>query len=234
VVAVTRGALGVRRVGHGGTLDPLARGVLPLLVGGATTFMERLREAPKVYAAVVRFGLETTTDDRAGSERRAAAVPAFDAKGLDDALASFRGEISQVPPEHSAVNVAGRRAYARARAGETVEMTARTVRISRLAVASWTSPDLCLLVVCSSGTYVRALARDIGRALGSAAHLADLVRLAVGALDLPTAIGLDELRARGAAAVEDRLRPADERLLPLDPRYLHESAATLVLGEVSI
>lgn len=226
VVAVARGILGLRRVGHGGTLDPLATGVLPLLIGPATRFADRLHTAPKAYAAAVAFGNETATDDAAGAVTRWADPPALDAAALDRALAAFRGGILQVPPSYAAVKVRGRRAYARARAGEVVTLEPRPVRIIRLAIASWEPPRLRLLVVCSTGTYVRSLARDIGRALGSAAHLAALRRLAVGALTADDAFSLEGLRGTAPAAVP--LRAADDRILPLEERFLAEPPAAIL------
>lgn len=219
VVAVMRRALGTRRVGHGGTLDPLATGVLPILVGPATKWVDRLHTAPKVYAALVRFGAETTTDDREGPVRREAPVPELDERELDVALEAFRGDTLQVPPDRSAVKVEGRRAYALARAGTEVRLESRTVRIERLAIASWSSPALRLLIVCGSGTYIRSLARDIGRALGSAAHLGALRRLAVGALDVAEAKDVGTVRAAPTAEAVAMLRPADDRLLELDERF---------------
>ncbi|HET8570184.1 MAG TPA: tRNA pseudouridine(55) synthase TruB [Candidatus Limnocylindria bacterium] len=228
VVAVCRGASRARRVGHGGTLDPLATGVLPVLFGGATRFVARLHTAPKVYGALVVFGTETGTDDRAGAVTRKAPAPELAAADLDAALAPFRGDIEQVPPAHSAVKVAGRRAYARARAGEPLDLSARRVRVDRLAIASWETPRLELLVVCSSGTYVRSLARDIGRALGSAAHLGSLVRLAVGALTLEGSVDIERIRRSTADEIGALLCPADDRLLPLPERYLRDDPRGLV------
>jgi tRNA pseudouridine55 synthase len=225
VVAVARGALGLKRVGHGGTLDPLATGLLPLLVGSATKFADRLHTASKVYAALVSFGSETTTDDREGSTTRVAAIPSLTSEELDTALAPFRGEIAQVPPAFAAIKVDGRRAYSRARSGETMTLSARPVTIERLAVASWEPPALRLLVVCSTGTYIRSLARDLGKATGSAAHLGGLRRLAVGALTLDDATTVETLRGtRGAV----RLLVADDRILPLADRFREASAAELL------
>ena len=225
VVAVARRALGAKRVGHGGTLDPLATGLLPLLVGSATKFADRLHTASKVYAALVRFGSETTTDDREGAVTRDAPIPALSEPELDAALDAFRGLISQVPPAFAAVKVAGRRAYSRARGGETLELAARPVTIERLAIASWEPPSLRLLVVCSTGTYIRSLARDLGRSTGTAAHLGGLRRLAVGALTLDDAMTVDALRGTPAAA---RLLQADDRILPLAERFREAPAAELL------
>jgi tRNA pseudouridine55 synthase len=227
VVAVVRKAIRAKRVGHGGTLDPLATGLLPILVGPATRFSDRLHEASKVYAALVLFGQETTTDDAEGEVRRDAAVPVMDLDSLDAVLRGFRGEILQAPPAFSAVQVGGRRAYRAARAGEELALEPRRVRIDRLEIASWRSPSLRLLIVCGSGTYVRSLARDIGRACGSAAHLGALRRLAVGALTVTNAVDPGSIRAAGPA-IGDRMRPADESLLALDDRYRTESAEELL------
>lgn len=227
VVAVVRGVLGTRRVGHGGTLDPQASGLLPVLVGHATKFADRIHEATKVYDALVRFGAETATDDREGAVTREAGVPALAADLIETALATLRGVIAQVPPQYAALKVGGRTAYARARSGETVALAARSVQVYRLDVVEIAPPDLRLLVVCSSGTYVRAIARDLGRLLASAAHLAALRRLAVGALEAHDALTPDQLRARGREA-RALLQPANEDLLTLDPRFLERSAATIV------
>jgi tRNA pseudouridine55 synthase len=223
VVAIVRGVLGTRHVGHGGTLDPQATGLLPVLVGTATKFADRIHEATKVYDALVRFGTETATDDREGRVTREATVPVLDAQTVDTALVPLRGVIMQVPPQYAALKVSGRPAYARARGGETVDLAARTVEVFRLDVIAISPPDLRLLVVCSSGTYVRSIARDLGRALGSAAHLAGLRRLAVGALEARDALTPDQLRARGREATT-LLRAANEDLLTLDPRFIERSA----------
>jgi tRNA pseudouridine55 synthase len=227
VVAVVRGVLGTKRVGHGGTLDPQATGLLPVLVGAATKFADRIHEASKVYDALVRFGAETATDDREGAVTREGEVPSLTARSIEPALATLRGVITQVPPQYAALKVRGRPAYARARGGETVALAARRVQLFRLDVIEISSPELRLLVVCSSGTYVRAIARDLGRAMGSAAHLAALRRLAVGALESRDAHTPDEIRARGREAAA-LLRPANEDLLTLDPRFLRVSAGTIV------
>ncbi len=224
---MARGVLGVKRVGHGGTLDPLATGLLALLVGETTRATERLHTAPKVYDALVRFGSETATDDREGQTTRSAAPPASEAD-IDDALVAFRGAIRQVPPDYAAVKVSGRTAYSRARSGERVDLAAREVQIHRIEMTDWHPPDARLLIVCSSGTYVRSIARDLGRALASAAHLAALRRLAIGALDISDAIGIEALRAAGRDAALARLRVMNDSVLALPRRYLDESAAKLV------
>jgi tRNA pseudouridine55 synthase len=201
--------------------------LLPVLVGTATKFADRIHEATKVYDALVRFGTETATDDREGRVTREATVPVLDAQTVDAALAPLRGVITQVPPQYAALKVSGRPAYARARGGETVDLAARTVQVFRLDVITISQPDLRLLVVCSSGTYVRSIARDLGRALGSAAHLAGLRRLAVGALEARDALTPEQLRARGREATT-LLRAANEDLLTLDRQFMERSADKLV------
>jgi tRNA pseudouridine55 synthase len=227
VVAVARGVLGIRRIGHGGTLDPLATGLLALLVGETTRETERLHTAPKVYDALVRFGSETATDDREGETTRSAAAPSA-ARAIEGSLAPLRGAIQQIPPAYAAVKVGGRTAYSRARSGETVGLAAREVQIHRLEMTDWNPPDARLLIVCGSGTYVRSIARDLGRALGSAAHLAALRRLAIGALDVADAIGIEALRTAGRDAAVTRLRVMDEATLALPRRYLEEAAGKIV------
>jgi tRNA pseudouridine55 synthase len=227
VVAVARGVLGMRRIGHGGTLDPLATGLLALLVGETTRATERIHTAPKVYDALVRFGSETATDDREGEITRSAATPAG-REAVESALVPLRGAIQQVPPAYAAVKVGGRTAYSRARRGETVELAAREVQVHRLEMTQWNAPDARLFIVCSSGTYVRSIARDLGRALASAAHLAALRRLAIGGLDVADAVGIEALRAAGRDAAVARLRVMDDRVLVLPRRYLDESAGKIV------
>jgi len=224
---VVRGVLGLQRVGHGGTLDPLATGLLAVLVGETTRATERLHTAPKVYDALVRFGSETATDDREGEPTRSAATPS-DASRIEAGLSPLRGAIQQIPPAYAAVKVRGRTAYSRARSGETVELAARQVQVHRLEMIEWSPPDVRLLIVCGSGTYVRSMARDLGRAIGSAAHLAGLRRLAIGALDVADATGIETLRAAGRDAAVARLRVMNDSVIELPRRYLDESAGKLV------
>ena len=224
---MVRGVLGVKRVGHAGTLDPLATGLLAVLVGETTRATERLHTAPKVYDALVRFGSETATDDREGEPTRSAAVPLDDSR-IEAGLAPLRGAIQQVPPAYAAVKVRGRTAYSRARSGETVELAAREVQVHRLEMIEWSPPDVRLLIVCGSGTYVRSLARDLGRAIGSAAHLADLRRLAIGALDVADAAGIEALRVTGRDAAVARLRVMNDSIIELPRRYLEEPVGKLV------
>jgi len=227
IVAVCRRQAGVR-TGHGGTLDPRASGVLPILFGGATKFVDQLHTAPKVYGARILFGSETATDDSEGEPTRHAPVPTLTPVDLEAALGAFRGEITQVPPDHSAVKVGGRTAYSRARAGEELALRSRQVQVLRFDPALWYPPSLRCVIVCSSGTYIRSLARDLGRALGSAAHLAALVRLAVGALELGGATGIETVRSATADDLTARLIPADGAVLSLAERFFSAPADRLL------
>ena len=218
-VALARRLTGTRRIGHGGTLDPFAAGVLPLFLGGATRLVEYHLADRKGYRATICFGASSTTDDLDG-ELTPVGGPQLSAAGVEAALASFRGEIRQRPPAFSAIQVGGRRAYAMAREGAPAELAERTVTIHALELVAWNSddPERPIAVVdveCSAGTYVRAIARDLGAALGSGAYLGALVRTASGPFRLENAISLDTLRAaatEGAAAVAGLLLPVDAGL----------------------
>ena len=205
VVAVTRRSLGERRVGHAGTLDPFATGLLVMLVGRATRLLPYIDGEPKVYETIIRFGSETTTDDSTGEHVRAAAPPAPAA--LPPAIARLTGPIDQVPPAYSAKQVGGRRAYAAARAGETLALAPSRVTIHRWDMGEWEGNDLHATITCSGGTYIRALARDLGRLTSSAAHLVALRRVRSGPFDVADAAPVETMRGARPA-----LRPALEAL----------------------
>ena len=213
MVALVRRLAATRRVGHGGTLDPFARGVLPLFLGRATRLVEYHLGDGKAYRATVCFGASSTTDDLEGELTPADRVP--DRAAVEGALDEFRGPIVQTPPAYSAIRVAGRRAYALARAGLKSELSPRSVTITRLEMLDWdeSDPERPIAIVevsCSAGTYIRALARDLGATVSSAAYLGALVRTASGPFRLEEARMLDEVRA---AAGTERL---DDLLLPVD------------------
>jgi tRNA pseudouridine55 synthase len=219
IVGLIRRLSGVKRVGHGGTLDPFARGVLPIFVGRATRVVEYHLGDRKQYRATVCFGASSTTDDLEG-ELTPASGAVVGRAALDAALDDFRGPIVQVPPAYSAVKVAGRRAYAVARAGGTPELAPRSVTIDRLEVLDWDDADpqrpiAIVEVDCSAGTYIRAIARDLGLALGSGAYLGALSRTASGPFRLADAISVDVVRAAaeaGPAALAGLLKPIDTGL----------------------
>jgi tRNA pseudouridine55 synthase len=219
VVGLVRRLSSTRRVGHGGTLDPFAAGVLPVFLGRATRLVEYHLGATKRYRATICFGERSTTDDIDG-DRTPVDGPALTRAGVEAGLAAFTGPIRQVPPAYSAVQVAGRRAYQLARSGEAVELAPREVTILSLDLVEWDDADparpvAVVDVACSAGTYVRALARDLGEHLGTGAYLGALVRTASGAFRLEDAIQLDDLRAQsadGPAGIERILRPVDAGL----------------------
>jgi len=221
VVALVRRLAATKRVGHGGTLDPFASGVLPLFLGKATRVVEYHLGDRKAYRATLCFGASSTTDDLEG-ELTPSPGPAPDREAVEAVLPRFLGQISQRPPAYSAIKVAGRRAYAMARAGEHVELTERQVSIDRLEIASWdgsdpTRPIAVIDVECSAGTYIRALARDIGEAVGSAAYLGALVRTASGPFRIDDAVALDDIRA----AASDGPELLAALLLPIDAGLDH-------------
>ena len=208
VVARVRRALGTRKVGHAGTLDPMATGVLVLGVERATRLLGHLALADKQYRACVRLGSATTTDDADGEVRAVApaeAVQALDDVDVREAFARLVGTIQQRPSAVSAIKVDGRRAYDRVRAGEEVELAPRTVVIASIVVTDvrW-SPgwvDVDIDVACSTGTYIRAIARDVGEALGVGGHLTVLRRTRVGPFAVDGAVSLDEVAAEGAGVL---------------------------------
>ena len=192
VVERVRRTLRCRHVGHAGSLDPMATGLLLISVGEGTKLTEILMDAGKVYEATVRLGEATDTEDREGQVILRAPVPALTPEIVERALKGFRGEIDQTPPRYSALKMGGVRAYDRARSGEEFEMKSRKVKVYALSLLELGSEELRLLVHCGRGTYIRALARDIGRALGTEAHLGALRRTRVGPYRVETAIGIKD------------------------------------------
>lgn len=194
LVAWVRRGTGVRKVGHGGTLDPAATGVLVLCLGPATRLSEYLLGSPKTYVARVHFGVQTNTYDAEG-EIVACDPRPISREQVEAALTGFRGPIAQVPPLYSAIKRDGRKLYELARAGQTVELEARPVTIHRLELLAWEPPVATLEVVCSAGTYIRSLAYDLGQAVGVGAHLAALERTASGRFCAAEAVPWERLAA---------------------------------------
>ncbi|MDQ4212387.1 tRNA pseudouridine(55) synthase TruB [Microbacterium capsulatum] len=223
VVARTRRAFGTRKVGHAGTLDPMATGLLVVGIEAATRLLTFVVGADKTYVATIRLGQSTTTDDADGEitvSASADALAAVTPERIADGIAALTGAISQVPSAVSAIKVDGRRAYDRVRAGEEVELAAREVVVSRFDVlddrpgvsgSGAAVRDLDVIVDCSSGTYIRALARDLGAALGVGAHLTALRRTRVGPFDVADAVDLDGL----ADAAPMSSAEAAGRILPV-------------------
>jgi tRNA pseudouridine55 synthase len=199
VVAVARRTLRTRRVGHAGTLDPFATGLLVLLVGRGTRLAQYVEDEPKVYDATITFGAETTTDDPTGDVLRVADPPT--AADVDRAMASLTGSILQRPPDYSAKKVAGQRAYAAARAGSPLTLEPVSVVVHEWHVRRRASTTIDVTITCGGGTYIRALARDLGRACGSAAHLSTLRRTRAGVFDVADAVSLAEFTETVSARV---------------------------------
>jgi tRNA pseudouridine55 synthase len=212
VVRRARKALGIRKIGHLGTLDPMATGLLPLCLLEATKLVPYLMPEPKVYRARVRLGVATDTQDACGTVlARCETLPA--PALIYQAAAAFMGEVTQTPPMYSALHCEGERAYRRARRGETVELAPRKVTVYALTVDEVAIPEFTMTVKCSQGTYIRTLAKDLGDALGCGAHLTALRRLAVGALRVEEALPLAALAELGRGELEPRIIPIS-RCLP--------------------
>jgi len=226
-VARARRALREKRIGHTGTLDPLATGVLVLCVGSATRLSEYLLGEDKAYEGLIKLGERTDTDDAEGRVIDTRPVPPLTDQDLRALESRFTGEIAQVPPQFSAIQKDGQRAYALARNGQAVALTPRHITIYALRLAivhrqempgsgvSW----LAFSVRCSAGTYIRALARDIGEVLGCGAHVASLRRTAVGPFSLANAVALSDL--------EEAARAGQVTLLPMDRALANWPAVTL-------
>ncbi|MBN1284394.1 MAG: tRNA pseudouridine(55) synthase TruB [Anaerolineae bacterium] len=209
VVARVRRGAGIRRVGHAGTLDPLATGVLVVCMGQATRLTEYLVDSMKVYRARVVLGVTTDTYDAEGATVAVRPVD-VDCAAVEAALDAFRGEVEQAPPMYSAVKHQGTPLYRLARQGKEIEREPRWVNIASLALSEWEPPAFTLEVTCSAGTYVRTLAHDLGQALGTGAHLAGLRRLASGQFRVEDAVSLETLQAAfEAGSWRDYLLPAD-------------------------
>lgn len=210
-VAILKRLTRAKKVGHAGTLDPLASGLLPIAFGEATKTVSYVMDGRKVYRFKVRWGVETDTDDAEGKEVAvSAARPSFES--IQAALPAFIGSIEQTPPRFSAIKVDGERAYDLARAGEEVSLNARTVEIHELRIAEQTDANHTVFdAECGKGTYVRAIARDLGRALGCFGHVCELRRTRAGSFDEAAAISLDEVE-RLAQSSPDALTAA---LLPV-------------------
>jgi len=195
-----------RRVGHLGTLDPLATGVLPIALGEATKLSQLLTHGAKSYRGKLVLGVETTTYDREGEVVAERSGPWPTRAVLEKSLAEFQGEIDQVPPPYSAVKQGGQAAYVRARRGEEVVLEPRRVTVSRLELTLYEPPVVALEVDCSAGTYLRSMAHDLGAALGTGAHLSELCRTRSGPFTLDQAVTLEELEQLGPA-LESRVIP---------------------------
>ncbi|HKA62641.1 MAG TPA: tRNA pseudouridine(55) synthase TruB [Methylomirabilota bacterium] len=213
VVAHLRRILRAPRIGHGGTLDPAATGLLPILIGEATKLTPYLIDLDKEYVATVRLGVTTESQDLSGAVIETRPVPALDAAAIEAALSPFVGVIRQVPPMFSALRRGGKRLYELARQGVEVEREPREVRIDGIRLESVNLPDFVIRIRCGKGTYVRTLAADLGVALGCGAALAGLVRTRVGPYTVDEAASWDEVReARSGERLWARVQPPDSAL----------------------
>lgn len=213
-VARVRRALGERKVGHSGTLDPMATGLLVLGVGRGTKLLTYLVGEDKRYTATIQLGAATDTDDALGTVLATADASALSVGQVEDALTHLRGALQQVPSTYSAIKVAGQRAYARARAGDQVELAPRSITVHRFDVVGMRigeRTELDVVVECSSGTYVRALARDLGAALGVGGHLTALRREQVGQFTVQQAVAPEDATVADLESVD----AACQRLFPV-------------------
>jgi tRNA pseudouridine55 synthase len=229
VVALVRRLSGERRVGHGGTLDPEATGVLPVCLGQATRLVEFLTEGVKVYRTEIEFGIATDTYDATGKIVSSGDTSSLTREHVEEAVASFSGFIVQTPPKYSAIKYRGMPLYRYARDGIEVPRKSRMVELSRLNVVDCRVPILTLEVECSKGTYIRSLAHDLGAKLGCGAHLRNLVRLKSGPFHISDAISVSKL--------EEAFRQGNWPALiqPMDVAVLHLPAVTLDTdGEKSV
>jgi tRNA pseudouridine55 synthase len=213
VVARLKRLTGEKRVGHAGTLDPIATGVLPVCFGQATRIAEFLSNNSKTYLAQIELGITTDTFDREGKVVERSDTGDITKAHIEEALASFRGVIEQVPPAFSALKQGGRRSYELARAGVPVELKPRRVEITRLELVSCQLPLIEIEVDCSKGTYIRSLANDIGRLLGCGAYLKGLTRIKCGPYSILDALSLDEIEDAFAKDTwKDIIHPVDSPL----------------------
>ncbi len=213
VVGLVRRLTGVRRVGHAGTLDPAAEGVLPICLGQATRVVEHLVDSSKIYRAQVRLGAATDTYDATGTVTATGDPSAVTEQQVEDALRGYRGRIEQLAPMYSALKHEGTPLYRLARAGQTVERKPRPVTIYRLELLEYAPPLLTLEVECGRGAYIRTIAHDLGQDLGCGAHLAGLIRMKAGPFLLEDALSLDGFREAVREGVwEDFLHATDSVL----------------------
>jgi tRNA pseudouridine55 synthase len=225
VVARIKRLSGERRVGHAGTLDPDATGVLPICLGKATRIVEYLSDASKTYLACIVLGVSTDTYDASGQVLQRGDAFDIDRTKLESALAQFRGPISQIPPMYSALKHDGQPLYKLARAGINIERKSRNITIFRLEIIDWHSPSVSLEIECSKGTYIRSLAHDIGQALNCGAYLKNLVRTKYGPFDIKSAVSLPQ--------IEDAFREGNWEGLPHPVDYVLQGYRAVVISEAA-
>ena len=225
VVAMVRRLTGERRVGHAGTLDPAATGVLPVCLGQGTRITEFLMDATKAYRAEIELGVATDTCDATGSVIQRGDPSHVNQEQLESALASFYGLITQIPPMYSAVKHQGKPLYRLARAGITVERKTRQARIHDLKLIAWQPPLATIEVVCGKGTYIRSLAHDLGQALGCGAYVKSLIRLRCGLFDIRDAVSVEQLEEAVRNGYWQRF------VYPIDTVLLHWTSIVVSAAE---
>jgi len=228
VVHQVRRALKIKKVGHTGTLDPAATGVLPLCLGEATKIAGHILESEKAYEAAIRLGITTDTLDAEGKVLSEQPVPPLDAALVEAALARFRGTFLQTPPMFSAVKVDGKRLYEHARAGEEIARAAREVTVHELTLRDWSANELRVFVRCSKGFFVRVLAQELGEAIGCGGHLRALRRTRTGPFTLAQAIPLERLLAQVEAEGPESITPV---LVPIEAALAELPAVTVTDAE---
>jgi tRNA pseudouridine55 synthase len=235
-VARVKSLLHEKKVGHGGTLDPFATGVLPTFLGQATRLMEYMAELPKTYRVVVELGAVTTTYDAEGEVVRRGDASGVNSEKIEMALGAFRGDIMQAPPIFSALKQRGTPVYKLARMGKAPEMETRPVHVYRLELLEFNSPQITLEIECAKGTYIRSLAYDIGETLGCGAYLKGLVRTSYGPFNITDALTLDEVEAPAPANARQELIQPMETILSQWPivTLSAEQALAVVQGKVQV
>ena len=229
VVALIRRLSGERRVGHAGTLDPEATGVLPICLGQATRVVEFLVDATKTYRAEIELGIATDTYDSTGTIVQRGDISGIGREQVEAVLDSFRGQILQTPPMYSAVKHQGRPLYQLARAGITIERQQRQVEVYRLEVTAWQPPVVTEEVVCSKGTYIRSIAHDIGQVLGCGANVRNLIRLRCGIFGIEEAVSVPELEdAFRDGYWQQFVRPMDSVLTDWRAETVSEETAQVI------
>jgi tRNA pseudouridine55 synthase len=214
VVAVVRKLLHIKKVGHTGTLDPQAEGVLPICVGKATKIASHITDQTKAYRAIVKLGITTTTQDATGETIEQKPVH-YDQMEIEKVVESFIGHIQQIPPMYSAIKINGKKLYELARKGETIERSPRDVQIHDINIRQWLPPDeIEMDVVCSKGTYIRTLCEDIGIKLGYGAHMKNLIRTKSGMFQIEHSITLEQLKQ-----LIDR-NMLQEAMIPIDKIFM--------------
>ncbi len=231
MVALLRRLTGVRRVGHAGTLDPLASGVLPVGIGAATRLIEYIDDEHKTYLASVRFGTSTTTYDAEGDVTATADASKLTTGDIEATLSRFVGDIEQLPPIYSAIKLAGKPLYRYAREGAFVSVAARHVHVERIAILAFQDETAEIEVVCGKGTYIRSLAHDLGVVLGCGAHLAALRRTRSGGFGLGDAHTPDAIASAAAADTLDELLLAMDRAVERRPAAIFDALSARAISE---